>query len=448
MRTLVASVFVFGVAALLLVRAGPRQPPVQADALPTALVGMPDGRAERLGRALSFRTVSEEGGQGDPAAFADLRAFLEVSFPAVHRTLAWEMVGGGALLYRWEGRDEDAAPFLLMAHYDVVPVEPGTERRWTYPPFEGVVADGAVWGRGAMDDKASVLGILEAVEGLLTQGFRPTRTTYLVFGHDEETGGRDGAARVARLLAERGVHPEFVLDEGLVIADRFLPGVDRPVALIGIAEKGFLSVELAIQTIGGHSSVSPRNTAVGVIAAAVARLEALAPELTIGRRLVLRNLWLFGAVVRSRLAAIPETDAAIRTTTAVTSFEGGSSPNMLPAASRAVVNFRVRPGETVEDVMAHVRATVADDRVEVRRLGGAGGDPSSVSATDSPAWFTLERTVHQVFTDVAVAPFIVLGGTDARHSRGFRRTSTGSLPSVTEVSGKGRVPTARTSASW
>ena len=419
-------------ASLLLARAGPRTPTARVAEPPVPVLGDPQTRAQRLGVALTFATVSGEAGRRDEAAFAGFRSFLESSFPRVHATLTRELVGGGTLLYRWEGSDPRAPSILLMGHYDVVPVEPGSESRWTHPPFAGVVAHGAAWGRGAVDDKAAVLGMLEAVEELLKRGYRPDRTLYLSFGHDEEVGGADGAARIARLLAERGARPELVLDEGMVIVEPLLPGLERPVALVGIAEKGFLSVELTTRASGGHSSVPPRNTAVGILAAAVARLEAnplssslegptrmmleaLAPELPIQSRVVLRNLWLFGPWVRHRLAAHPETDAATRTTAAATLFEGGTQPNMLPGSARALVNYRIRPGQTVEDVLAHVRTTIADDRVQVRRLGVAGGDPTPRSATDSRAWAILERTIRQVFPDVVVAPFLALGSTDARH---------------------------------
>lgn len=433
-RLLVVAACVAALVILLLVRAGLRAPAALAAVAPQApsLPGDADARARRLALSLTFPTISVEGGASDASAFAAFRSFLADSFPNVRRELSVETVGGGSLLYTWEGRDPGTPPIILLAHYDVVPVEAGTEERWTHPAFDGVVADEAVWGRGSMDDKASVLGIMEAVDGLIAQGFRPTRTIYLAFGHDEETGGSDGAARIARLLAQRGVHAEFALDEGMVIADRFLDGVDRPVALVGVAEKGFVSVELTVEMSGGHSSIPPKNTAVGVLASAITQLEqnpmpavlggptvsmidALAPEAPLGRRIVLRNLWLFGPIVLEQLAARPETDAALRTTTAATSFESGASANMLPAVARAIVNFRIRPGETVEDVLAHVRATVLDPRVEVRRLGDAGGDPSPTSATDSPAWDRLTGTIHEVFPDVAVAPFLVLGGTDARH---------------------------------
>ncbi len=208
--------------------------------------------AGRLAAALRFRTISHaDSSRDDVAAFRALREHLERSFPRVHATLEREVVGTGALLYTWRGSGSEK-PILLMAHMDVVPVEPGTEASWTHPAFEGRIADGFLWGRGAMDFKVGVLGLLEAAEILLGQGFAPARTIYLAFGDDEEGGGRGGAQKIAALLQSRGVRLESVLDEGSAIV-RGVPGVAAPVALVGIAEKGYLSIEMRARADGGHS---------------------------------------------------------------------------------------------------------------------------------------------------------------------------------------------------
>jgi carboxypeptidase PM20D1 len=231
--------------------------------------------AQHLSAAIRFRTVShQDPAQNDQRQWRDLRNFLERTYPATHRALKRELVNGDGLLYTWPGSDPVARPVLLMAHQDVVPVEPGTESSWTYPPFDGTIADGFVWGRGALDDKASLILLMEAVESLVTDGFRPRRTVYIASGFDEEVGGHHGAATIAALLASRGVRLEYVLDEGRAVVEGLVPDVPHPVAMIGVAEKGFVSVELTCEMEGGHSSMPPPATAVGVLAAAIDRLEA------------------------------------------------------------------------------------------------------------------------------------------------------------------------------
>jgi carboxypeptidase PM20D1 len=236
---------------------------------------------------------------------------------------------------------------------------------------------------------------------------------------------------IAARLAERGVKPDLVLDEGGAVVAGFLPGMDRPVATIGVAEKGYLSVELSVQSEGGHSSIPPPQTAVGILSAAVARLEEhpvpanldavvrgtldhLGPELPFLARAVTANLWLFAPFVERTLARVPATNASIRTTTAATMFAAGVKENILPSTGRAVVNFRILPGDSVESVLQHVRRVVGDPRVEVNPLPYAN-EPSPVAPPDSEAFRVLHRTVRQIFPDAVVAPSLVLGATDARH---------------------------------
>lgn len=389
------------------------------------------GAAGRLARALTFRTVSyQDPVQTDPEQFRGLHRYLETSFPAAHRTLRREVVADLSLLFTWTGRDATARPLLLLSHLDVVPVE--SEAAWSHPPFAGVIADGHVWGRGALDDKLGVLGLLEAIESLLRDGFQPRRTIYLAFGHDEEVGGRGGAVTIAAQLGARGVAPELVLDEGLPVAVDQVPGVRSPVAMVGVAEKGYVSVELIVESEGGHSSMPPPETAVGILSNAIARLEAhrphtalagaardllafLGPHLDLGRRLPIANLWLFRPLVEWQLAASPVTDALIRTTTAPTMLEGSVKENVLPARVRAVVNFRIRPGDSVAGVLAHVRRTVSDERVRAAPLSTTLSEPSPESSVGSPAFQTLARTIREVFPDALVAPSLVVGATDSRH---------------------------------
>jgi carboxypeptidase PM20D1 len=408
----------------------------QVSAPPADLVAVdPAPAAERLAGALRFQTVSyQDPSRFSPEAFLGLRAHLERSFPRVHAALSRETISGYSLLYTWPGRDASLPPLLLLAHMDVVPVEPGTEAAWTHPPFEGRIADGIVWGRGAWDDKSSVVGLLEACEALLAAGFQPERTVLLAFGHDEEVSGTAGAQRIAALLAERGVRPECVLDEGAMVVSDGFAGV-APVALVGIAEKGYAVVDLTVRAEGGHSSMPPPQTAIGVLSAAVARLEAspmparldgpvrqmleyIGPETALGQRVVFANMWLTAPLVERRMASEPATNAFLRTTTAVTIVEGGTKENVLPGQARAVVNFRLRPGDTIDDVVAHVRAAVDDPRVEVAARPGAN-PASPVSDVAAPAFARIQTTIRQVYPDAVVAPYLVVGATDGRHYAGL-----------------------------
>jgi carboxypeptidase PM20D1 len=245
---------------------------LQVAAIPRAEVDA-QGAARRLAEAIRFKTVSS---YEKPDQHADplrgMQAHLEKSFPAFHAAAKREIVADYSLLYTWQGSDPKAPPIALLAHQDVVPVAPGTEKDWLQPPYDGVIADGFIWGRGSWDDKGNLYSMLEAAEALAKAGFRPKRTIYFAFGHDEETAGTKGAKNIAALLASRGVRLDFVIDEGLV-AEGMIKGLDKPAALIGLAEKGYATLVLNAVANPGHSSMPPRETAIGMMAAALARLE-------------------------------------------------------------------------------------------------------------------------------------------------------------------------------
>lgn len=430
--------FVYGTGALLLVVAGVRtfgtEPPAPVSVVSTIpQVAVSDSAAQRLAASLRFATISHEDPLAfDSAAFQRLHAYLAAAFPRVHAELKREVIARFSLLYTWEGSDPTLEPILLVAHQDVVPIEPATAGEWQEDPFGGRIADGFIWGRGAIDNKSGVVGTMEAVEMLLGEGFTPARTVYLAYGHDEEVGGTGGARAIARLLEERGVELEFVLDEGGVIGDGIIPGVPRPTALVGIAEKGFVSVELSTRTRGGHSSLPPKQSAIGIVGAAVARLErnpmparldgateqlfeTIAPELPVVQRAMFANLWLTLPLVTWKLQSEPSTNAMVRTTTATTIFQAGIRENVLPTMARAVVNFRILPGDSIEDVLAHVRRTVDDERVEIRQVGRFNAQPSPPSRIDSESFRTIERTIRSSAPDVIVAPYLVVVITDARY---------------------------------
>jgi carboxypeptidase PM20D1 len=391
--------------------------------------------AESMAAAVRAKTVT---GLLDPsgldAAYDTLHAHLKARYPLVHATLEREVVGGHSLLFTWRGADAKAKPIALLAHQDVVPVAPGTEALWQKPPFAGLVEGGFVWGRGTLDDKSNLITQLEAVEMLIKSGFKPQRTVYLVFGHDEEVGGGDGAVAIVALLKQRGVQLDFVLDEGLAVTEGILPGVQAPLALIGLAEKGSLSLRLIAKAAPGHSSTPPTAagaSAIGMLAAALERLDhhpvpggirgvagemfaVIAPELPFSQRLPLSNLWLFRPVVEAMLGKGAASNAMMRSTTAMTILKAGNKFNVLPGQAEAVVNFRLLPGDSSDTVIAHVRQVIADERIELKPLD-TPFEPSRVSSPSAPAFKLVERTVREVFPDAMVAPGLVLAGTDSRH---------------------------------
>jgi len=405
----------------------PQAAPVAVEPLDTAAL------AQRLAGALRFKTISyQDSSQFDAREFDGFQRYLRATFPRLHAALKLEQVNGHGLLYEWTGSDPNRQPIVLLAHQDVVPVEPGTESRWTEPPFEGKIAGGYVWGRGALDDKGSLVGILEAVDHLVAAGAKPRRTVYLAFGYDEEVGGRRGAARIADLLASRNVHPELVLDEGGALASGLVAGVSAPVALVGIAEKGYVTVGLTAQAEGGHSSMPPDETAVGILAAAIMRLEHeqmprairgptaamfdyLGPEMSFGPRLVMANRWLLGGILARRFGATPQGNAMLRTTTAPTVLQAGVKENVLPSSARALVNFRILPGDSVASVVEHVRRAVHDSRISVQPLQETMSNPSGVTSVDAEPFQLLARTIRQVVPQAVVTPWLVVGATDSRH---------------------------------
>jgi carboxypeptidase PM20D1 len=392
------------------------------------------GVAEKLSGAIRFNTVSS---LDDPnlnaEEFRKFHAYLEQRFPKVHATLKREFVGGLSLLYTWQGSDANAKPIALLAHQDVVPIAPGTESKWQAATFGGEIKDGFVWGRGAWDDKANLISQLEAVEMLLAQGFQPRQTVYLAFGADEEVGGLRGAVQIVKLLQERKVRLDFVIDEGLLITEGVMPGLAKPAALVGIAEKGFLSVVMKVPGTPGHSSMPPPKgtSAIGMMSAALRRLddeqlpgtirgvaremfETIAPEMGGFQRVALSNLWLFGPVVQSQLEKGASTNAMLRTTTALTIVNAGNKDNVIPGEAQSTVNFRLLPGDTVNSVMEHVKAKAGSDRFELFALPGAA-DPSPVSPTQSGSYQLINRTVRSLFPDTIVAPGLMIAATDSRH---------------------------------
>jgi carboxypeptidase PM20D1 len=397
-----------------------------------------DAAAARLAAAVRFKTIAMPNDvDANAAEFAGLHAHLQSSFPKAHAVLTREIVGKYGLVYTWPGTDPKAGAIGLMAHQDVVPVAPGTEADWQQPPFAGSVKEGFVWGRGAWDDKGNLMSMMEAVELLAAAGFRPKQTVYLIFGQDEELGGQRGAVQIAKLFKERGIRLQLMIDEGLVITEGLLPGLMRPAALVGLAEKGYLSLQLTASAAPGHSSMPPPQagqSAIGMLSAGLARLEdqqmplavrglsremfeTLAPEMGGVNRVLLSNLWLFRPLVERQLAKAASTNATVRTTTALTIVNAGNADNVLPGRANATVNFRVLPGETSDTVVEHVTQAMANPAIKIEKAAGYS-EPSKVAATEAPGFQLIAKTLRQLHPDVIVAPGLMVGGTDSRHFDG------------------------------
>lgn len=387
--------------------------------------------AQHLSQAVTFKTVSPQPPQArDDAEFTAFTNWVISTYPEVNEKLFLKRIAEHTLLYRWQGTDHSQKPILLTGHFDVVPVIPGTEDIWLHPPFSGDIEDGVIWGRGALDDKSAVIAQLEAVTALVKEGFTPSRTVYLSFGHDEEIGGRDGAQGVAEYLGSRGIQLAWSLDEGSFLLDGLLPGVDKPFASINVAEKGYVSIDLVAKAAGGHSSMPPNETAVGILSAAILKLQenqvpaaldgpgmatfdAAARHMSFTRRMLFANKWLFGGPIISILEQSAATNAMIRTTTAPTMLSGSIKENVLPIEAIGTVNFRIHPRDTVESVAAHVEKTIDDSRIELR-VRPNGGNASPVSSNTSEGFNSIADSADKVFGDIIVGAGMTVAGTDSK----------------------------------
>ncbi|XP_035662097.1 N-fatty-acyl-amino acid synthase/hydrolase PM20D1-like [Branchiostoma floridae] len=391
---------------------------------------------ERLARftsAIQFQTVSYERGVGTPQELLKFVRFIQESFPTIHSSplVRREVVGNYSLLYRVEGSDGSLEPYMLASHLDVVPIT--QEASWEAPPFSGQVRDGYIYGRGTIDAKHSLMGSLEAVEFLLSRGHQPKRTLYLAFGHDEETGGHFGAKVIGDVLTERGEKIAFILDEGTPVGDGLMPGVSKPVAMVSVSEKGIVDVKLKVQAEGGHGSMPARKSAIGILARAVQKLEDnphpsmfgtgpearmleyVATEMTLPYRMLASNLWLFSPLVAWVYAKKPQTNAFARTTTALTSFTAGVKDNVIAPEAEAVVDHRIHPMQTVEEVLEFDRKVIDDARVMLEVKGSLPPSPVSPHGKDSPTYTVLQETIQQIFPDALVTPTFMVANTDTRH---------------------------------
>jgi len=386
-------------------------------------VTLPNDVFQNLSKAIQYPTISfSEDAIPDSTAFYGFHRFLEETFPLTHSKLSLEKINDYSLLFKWEGSDASKKPIILMSHQDVVPVDEPTIGDWEAGPFEGKITATDIVGRGTLDDKGTLIGLLEAVEKLLEESYQPSRTIYLASGHDEEVGGANGAAAIAAHLKAKGIHALMTLDEGGFIAEDLVPGVEAPVAMVNLAEKGFASFRLIVETKGGHSSAPPRENTIGMLAQAIVdlennqrpyklvkpvdyQLEYMGAELPFLKKLAFANPWLFKKPILEALNA--------HTTTAPTIISGGVKNNVIPTVAEATINFRILPGETIESVQQHIVSTISD-KIRVETVGFLT-NPSPVSSVDSESFKILEQTIRDMFPKSIVVPGLVGGGTDARY---------------------------------
>jgi carboxypeptidase PM20D1 len=350
----------------------------------------------------------------------------------IHSQLKLEKINTYALLYEWKGKNQALKPVLLMGHYDVVPVIQGTERLWEHPPFAGDITESHVYGRGSLDDKTTVMGVYEAVEYLLKSGYQPERTYFLAFGHDEEVLGKYGAQEIASLLEKRNIQLEYVLDEGGMIKQDGIEGLKKPIAMIGVAEKGYVTLQLTATAEGGHSSMPPPTTSIGDLAQAIDRLQKnpfpyrlegaadymmdyVGPEMPFVSKMAMANRWLLKRMIINSSSKTNSGSAMLHTTTAPTILDAGLKENVLPIDATAKINFRILPGDSVAGVITHVKRAIRNDSIKVEIVGNSGTEPSFVSDTSSFGFRLIHTTIRRCFPDVYVAPYLVVGATDSRY---------------------------------
>lgn len=400
-------------------------------ALPAPAI--PETSLQHFQQAIAIKTISF----GNPALFDStqflaFRKFLENTYPKMHEKLTREIVLGYSLLYKWEGKNTSLKPVVLMAHQDVVPIEEATQSMWTSDPFAGTVKDNFIWGRGTTDDKINLVSICESVEKLVIENFQPERTVYLVFGHDEELGGK-GAVAIAQLMKQRNIVAEMVMDEGGIITKEKIPGMKEPVALVGTSEKGYLSIELVVEIPGGHSSMPEKETAIDILTKAIVTLrshpfepqfsvpmqgfiKSLGPEMPFVQKMAFANPWLFKGLIIGTYDKSASGSAMLRTTIAPTIINAGIKDNVIPTQAKATVNFRLLPGDLSEDVIDRVKKIIDNDHVKISRLdAGAMAEASAVTPMDGYGYQKVETTIKKSYPNLLSSPFLMLGATDSRH---------------------------------
>ena len=419
--------------AVLIIRALAFQPKPQKEAQPEALSFDEDAAVSALQQLVRCKTVSyNDRAMEDDAEFQKLIDLLPGLYPRVFESCSFQELPDRALLFRWPGKSE-TAPSVMMAHYDVVPVN---EESWEKPPFAGIIEEGILWGRGTLDTKVTFNGVLSAANYLITKGFVPENDIYFAFSGGEEVNGQ-GAANIVNYFVEHGVQPALVVDEGGAVVENVFPGVKKPCGMIGIAEKGMMNVRYSVRSGGGHASAPPPKTPITTLARACQsvighpfkmHLTKPAAEMfdTLGRhssfalKLVFANLWLFRPVLDLICKKSGgEMNALVRTTTAFTMMEGSNARNVIPAEASLVSNMRLNPADSVASAEAYLKKTVHDDSVEITVLESF--EPSPISETGCESWDKVASAVAETWPGCIVSPYLMVQCSDSRHYRDLSR---------------------------
>ncbi len=386
-----------------------------------------DGAVESLATLVKFKTISySDHSLEDDAEFEKLIASLPGLYPNVFKTCEFQQLPDRALLFRWPGKTA-GDPAVLMAHYDVVPVN---EENWEKPPFEAIIEDGVMWGRGTLDTKVTFNGVLFSANHLIGQGFQPEHDIYFAFSGGEEVNGK-GAPNIVQYFVDHGINLAMVVDEGGAVVENVFPGVKQPCGLIGIAEKGMINAQYRCTSSGGHASSPKPHTPVGILARACtkvennpfkAHIEGPAAQMfdTLGRystllyRIIFANMWCFGWVIDllGRMSG-GEMNALVRTTVAFTQMEGSSARNVIPPEAKMVSNMRLNPADSVESALNYLRKVVADDQVEITALESF--EPSPISRTDCEGWEKVSAAVAETWRGCIVSPYLMVQCSDSRH---------------------------------
>ncbi len=399
---------------------------------PIEKIEIRDSAIHHLSSAIKIQTISPENPLDfDSLQFTKFSHFISHTYPLIEEILVKKTINQFSYLYRWHGTNDHLKPVVLVAHYDAIPVPEEELIKWTYPPFSGEIADGILWGRGTMDNKVSIIGILEAVEHLLSRGFKPERTIYLAFGHDKEIAGQLGAQSIVNFLKQEGVHADFVLVEGLTITRGLVPGVLTDVAQIGIAEKGFVALSLSVTLNDRNPSMSNDETAKKVITNAIARLEHnpfpveitppiqqflehAGPEMRFQDKLIFANSTLFRSEILGTYQKTSIGRTLVQTTRLPTPIKNETKDEEFSTTAHATINFNIFPSMTIEQLIEEVRTTINSENIVIT-LQDTYWEASSVSSTTSPSYALISKSIKEIFPNLITVPNLVIDATDGRY---------------------------------
>lgn len=413
--------------AIIFIRTAAFKPKAQPSPIDTPEEFDKGGAVDALARLVRHKTISyRDASLENDAEFENFINDLPNIYPEVCKNCTMDRFEGRGLLFKWKGK-ADGAPVVLMAHYDVVPAD---ESGWVKPPFDAVLEDGVLWGRGTLDTKVTVNGVLFAANTLIKQGFVPENDIYFAFSGSEEING-DGAPAIVDYFEKQKIEPAMVLDEGGAVVENVFPGVKKPCAVIGTAEKGFVNVAFEAKSNGGHASAPGPHTPVGTLSSACVKVESHpfkmklskpAAEMfdTLGRhstllyRIIFANLWCFSPVLDLLgKKSGGEINALMRTTVAFTQAEGSPASNVIPPRAKMVANLRLSPFDTVDSAIEYLKKVVNDDGVEISVVNGM--NPSRVSTTNCEGWDKISAAVASTWKGSLVSPYLMIQCSDSRH---------------------------------